>query len=490
VHPTTSNTPAPPRVILLLAVAAAVLFADAAVSELHGTAVFYASMAREMADARDPLVAFTDERAYLLKPPLLLWLSAAAVAWLGPSGFAASLASRLFGLATLALTVHLGRRLYGASAGWFAGLVLVTNSTFLQFTNTVRMESLVTTGVLLALIGYLQGGRRGPLAFFSGVTIGLLAKGPAGLLPLALAPVHAWLTGRRPGPALAWFRASLVLVAPAVWFGYMFHLHGATPITDLAADALRGGHEGVAPQLQSAVSVYVESPLRRYWPWLPFMVAGVVYAARECRPGVAARRRRRSLLLLVWIAMVIVAAAVKPDHDIRYLYPALPAIAVLAGWVLARIFRARVPGFALAATAAGGLFAFACMLEPDWLFDDARPAIAQIRAAVEVHTSPGAPIPVVGTQITDARAPRRQNDHRDWVHFYLGRPVTLHYWESVDAQALAREPLVLIAEMPDWRALAGKLGLRAVVSTEEILLAVPAASADGRSSLDTDPGLH
>lgn len=467
---------------VLVFAALGILFADSAVSEIHGTAVFYASLAREIADSGDPLAVFSGERAYLLKPPLQLWLSAAAIKVLGPSGFAASFFSRLFGVGAVVLTVLLGRRLYGAAAGWYAGVVLLTTSTFLQFSATLRMESLLSCGILLALLGHLHGphGAR-PSLYFSGVSLGVLAKGPAGLLPLVISPVHAALSVRRSGELRAWLRASSILLVPAAWYGLMLVLNGSAPLRDLAADTLRGGEPGVLEHLGSAVETYAITPARRYWPWLPLMFAGLYWAlvdafGKRVRP----RRRARAGLLLAWVGVVVLVSAWKPDHDIRYLYPALPALALLSGWALSRLLGRRIAVWMLALVALAGLGAWTCVVKPSLLFTDTRPALAAMRGYVADNTQPDQLLPVLGTQITDLSGPRRQSEHRDWLHFYLGRQARLYSIRALEFERrrgkayrrrqIRAEPFLFIGKMPRREAIARDLGFQTLAATPAMLL--------------------
>ncbi len=116
---------------------------------------------------------------------------------------------------------------------------------------------------------------------------------------------------------------------------------------------------------------------KSYWPWLPAMAAGIVYVVR--------RREKRFYLLLVWIAVVFALCAVTRSRVLRYMLPAYPAFAVLAGLSLAkyvpeRFLRAGVnAGTALLAMAA-------CVL---WLFPRTHLEATEVR-----------PVAVAATQAT------------------------------------------------------------------------------------------
>src|SRR5258705_3925292 len=72
----------------------------------------------------------------------------------------------------------------------------MTCSTFLRSATTLQMDSALTFGVLLAMVGYFRGEKSwGPPLFYGGIAVGVLAKSLPGFLPLFLAPFHALLAG-------------------------------------------------------------------------------------------------------------------------------------------------------------------------------------------------------------------------------------------------------------------------------------------------------
>src|SRR5512137_601646 len=107
----------------------------------------YAEIAREMLASRDWVVPTFNGVPYIEKPPLTYWLTAAALAALGPSEFAARLWNVLPVLGTVAMTGALGRRLFSPCAGIVgAGILATTLGTFL-FSRISMMDPLLLFGV-------------------------------------------------------------------------------------------------------------------------------------------------------------------------------------------------------------------------------------------------------------------------------------------------------------------------------------------------------
>jgi 4-amino-4-deoxy-L-arabinose transferase-like glycosyltransferase len=356
---------------------------------------------------------------------------------------------------------------------WYAGLVLVTTSTFHHFATALRMDALLTCGILLAFLGYLNAIRRwGPYAFFGGIAIGIMTKGPPALAPLVLVPLHAGLARPALGRGRYWLCAASILLIPIAWYAYLVDMHGTRVFTELIADAVRGAPASAGAQVRSAWSEYVLRPLRQYWPWLPFMVGGLVIAARRIAAAPQPEARAHACVLLMWVVGVVAAASFKPDHDIRYLFAALPPLAILAAVALARVTADRVPRWIAAvvvlATLAAGVFVAA----PALLMEDTRPQIAAMRARLDRDLAPGASVLVVGSNPNNEPGPRRQHPEVDWVHYYFGRPARVVVPAQAAALDLAAEPVVLVARYGQRARVLADLGLEAEITGTEVALAV------------------
>lgn len=456
---------------LLAVMSTAVLFIGAASSELHGTAVLYASMAREMADSGNPLAPYVAEVPYFLKPPLAMWLTAIAIKLFDPSNFSATLVSRLFGVAAVLLTFFIGRRLFTRPVAWMACLFLVTNSTFHQFSTAFRMDSLLTFGMLLSVLAYLYPRRAWSGAgFFGGAAFATLSKGPLGLAPLLILPMHS-LLARRPLPVKKWLPWTLLLLLPAAWYGCLYVLHGSLPFTELGADVVRGHERSLVENATAAMNEYLFKPARRFWPWLPFMVAGLVIGVIKMFTTQRRKERFALSLLLWWTFAVLVGAFLKPDPDIRYLYPALPALCMLAAWFIEQILRFR-PSLRIRIATACLLTAFAFSASAaGWFTTDTREAIADIKRIVDSRYPNGEALTVIAEHGPHpADQPRIQREAYDWVYFYLGRDAIVFHQLSVKPEDVADAELVLVSRFPDQKALMKKFNLRPVVSASEIAL--------------------
>jgi 4-amino-4-deoxy-L-arabinose transferase-like glycosyltransferase len=314
------------------------LFGQSTRTRLTTDPAFSAAIAKTMADSGDfSALRFGDE-PYYIKPPLLFWLAALAIKIFGPNAFAVTLFSRIFGLGCVLLTAWLGAHLYGARVGWAAALILSTTHLFFRGSATFRLDPALTFGILLALYGYFKGERKwGPAVFYLGVSIAVLAKGPPGLLPLLIAPVHAVFSapnGSWPKQAVRWIAWSPLLLLPLSWWVYLFLTDGMSPFAALYRDLVRT-KGGIKPSFAGLWTVYVRGFLETYWPWLPLALAGAWLFAREALSPLRERHRRAAAgFFLVWVGIVFASCVFKRAQYLRYVFIALPAISVMAAHAL------------------------------------------------------------------------------------------------------------------------------------------------------------
>src|SRR5262249_26982038 len=126
------------------------------------------------------------------KPVLIYWLQMACAQLVGINEWAARLPSALAALLTVLTVYELGRRLFGARAGLWAGLVLAASFAFVGPAPFANPDSLLLAFSTLALGLFwhdVQSGGRGWLGAVGAVAgLAVLAKGPVGLvLPAGVA---------------------------------------------------------------------------------------------------------------------------------------------------------------------------------------------------------------------------------------------------------------------------------------------------------------
>ncbi len=310
-------------------------------------------MARDvLANGHWLLPALPDGRPHLQKPPLVVWLIALA-SW--PQGSVsvrtATLPSLLEAIGVVLVTYWIGRRLFDPDVGLVASLVAVTTLGVFSFAHSAMpdMAQLVfITGALAAYAGAeFGGGRAWLIAFYGLAGIASMAKGAAGLLPLAIVIVYTLTTHGVPGlrrlvllPGLA----LLVLLATPWWV--LAAVIGRDRFVGevVFRDQLiffflgEGRHWGaITGPFSHAIAITL--------PWCLLLPFAIWAALREPRPETTQRLR----LLLVWLATIFVIIAVSAQQRQRYYLPLCPAAALLVGWWYSTLaWRRRAVAFACA----------------------------------------------------------------------------------------------------------------------------------------------
>lgn len=174
----------------------------------------FAEASREMLESGNWVVPHLNGQYRFDKPPLIYWLQAGSIFWLGPSEMAVRLPSVLCATLTTGLLAWWGRRLAGDRAGLTAGLLWATcPQAFVHAHLAVADMTLVFFFTLTNWSGWElhQAGkdtravRTWFWVFFVSMALGFLAKGPV-----------AWLAAL-PAILLAWGRNSLPSDTPSPW---------------------------------------------------------------------------------------------------------------------------------------------------------------------------------------------------------------------------------------------------------------------------------
>ncbi|MGH0037683.1 MAG: phospholipid carrier-dependent glycosyltransferase [Myxococcota bacterium] len=311
---------------------------------------------------------------YTQKPPLYYWLAAGVGAPAGRvSEWAARLPSAVAGIACVALTALLGRRLFpGSLAGPWAAALLLTVFRFGHLARRVQLDVLLSTLELGALLVFwtMQGERRvcrrNLLLFHLCLGLALLTKGPVGLLPLAVAGatlawdgraaeirrlLPAWGWALTLGPVLGWLAAAVAL-APSGFFG------------DAVVENLVGRFFAGTSHARPFYYYAIQLPLD-FMPWTLLWPAALLEARRVWSAptgdgaGDATRDEVRAWrFLAAWVGVFVVFFSLSAGKRGLYLLPAFPALALICGRTLDRAIARGTPwppwirfGLALAAAA-------------------------------------------------------------------------------------------------------------------------------------------
>ena len=144
---------------LLLTLVCAAMF----LTKLGGTQLwdddetFFAQCAVEMQSRGDLAVPYFNGEVFVHKPPIMYWGMIAAFKVFGVNEFAVRLPSAIFGWLTVLLVYHIGRRLFSAKAGFWAGAALATCLNFAVIARAGVTDGELTFFISLPLWFFIRG---------------------------------------------------------------------------------------------------------------------------------------------------------------------------------------------------------------------------------------------------------------------------------------------------------------------------------------------
>ncbi|HKX31412.1 MAG TPA: glycosyltransferase family 39 protein [Blastocatellia bacterium] len=358
--------------MIVLFLASVILFSHLHEGGLNGyDDAFYAHEGKEMLRTGEWWSVRYNGNLNFEYPPMFIWLEALSMKVLGVSDFAAKFPSAFSALLIIMLVFFLAREL-GAEflpaicASW----VLMLSQYFMKWAMHAMTDAPFILFFTLALYWYVKGLKSPNYLILCGPVIGaaILTRSVIGLIPIGIIAGHLVLTGqyRKFLSIRLWAGLSIAVLVPGLWYFSQYLLHG---------DQFLAGHSGFvgtkmgvgggrdATALAGGLLQYPLWLLRFYWPWLPFMVFGLVVQLKR-----AIRERESSAILLVlWALLVVGPFSLAQYKVLRYILPAFPAFALLAAGPVASLIslvRRRVYLQVAYAVAIIAVFLIGCFPKP------------------------------------------------------------------------------------------------------------------------------
>lgn len=302
-----------------------------------------AEVAREMVEGGDWMTPTLNGEPHLAKPVFTYWLMSGAYRFLGVSEFSARVPSAVCMAALILLQYRFLTSTRGAFTGLVGGLMLLLNIEMVVIGRMALTDSILILFTTAALFGFWMGlhgegkQRHAFWIFYVGMAIGMLTKGPIGVVVPLLGTVpylfvtHRWKQFWENGFLILGLLVFALIACP--WYGAMLWIHGASYATSAKADTVGrfftmiGGHGGT-------IFFYLPILLFGFFPWSGFLPAALLDAWKDWRQTwrstrtVSDRKPRPQELELfaaLWLIGVFVflsLSATQRPHDIGPLFPA------------------------------------------------------------------------------------------------------------------------------------------------------------------------
>ncbi|MCF5668033.1 glycosyltransferase family 39 protein [Pseudomonas marginalis] len=328
---------------LLLLLAGLLFFFALGNHELQGsTEARVAGIAMAMHLDNNWVVPQLFREPFLEKPPLSLWIDAAAIRLFGGTTWAVRLASAFAGLFSVMLLYGMLRR-FGRpqTLAFSAALILATMASYWGNVRGVGEDSLLTLGVTTALLAFYQavrpdreGSSAGAWALFTaGMVIATLSKGVLGLaMPGIVIFVYLAITslmdkrlriGDWLKPALF---TLLALVPLVIWLGFLFQRGGLQAVAEVVLTNSVGRFSGsfVEAGHYEPFYYYIAKLPEAFLPWNILVYLGLWHFRKSLM------RNRYHLFFSVWLVAQFTLLTLASSKRTVYLMALTPAAAVLA----------------------------------------------------------------------------------------------------------------------------------------------------------------
>jgi 4-amino-4-deoxy-L-arabinose transferase-like glycosyltransferase len=207
----------------------------------------YASISLEMINSGDYLHVMHHQKDYLDKPPLIFWLGALFFKLFGVNVWVYRLPSFLFTLLGVYSTYALAKLFYDKKTGINAALIIYTSQAFFLMNHDVRTDTILTACIIFSswqLAAFLQNGKfLYVLGGFTGIALGMLEKGPLGLVVPVMA-IGTHLLVRRDWKSIFKWQWLAGILITAIWLIPM--CIGLYEQFDLHPEKVVNGRQGVS----------------------------------------------------------------------------------------------------------------------------------------------------------------------------------------------------------------------------------------------------
>jgi 4-amino-4-deoxy-L-arabinose transferase-like glycosyltransferase len=321
-------------VLLLVALPVFVLFLGAN-TIWEANEAYYVETPRQMVLSGDYVTPTFNDVPRLNKPVLSYWIVAGLYRLFGVSVTVERAGIALGALGLVAVTFVIGRAIGSTLTGVLAALIFASAPRVVMHARRIFIDMYIALFVALALAAFIlaerqpERRRRYLILMYVAIGLGVLTKGPIGLV-LPAAVIAVWLaTERRLGDIRRLMILPGVLIVGAIvapWYAALYQAHGWDPIWSFL------GVENVERYLQPMApgrgpGYYLPVLLGELFPWAPLVVLPLATAWRRTTadaPGPAFRR-----LLWCWVVVIVAIFSMSRTKLDLYIFPAMPAVAVL-----------------------------------------------------------------------------------------------------------------------------------------------------------------
>lgn len=318
----------------------------------------YAEIGRKMFELGNWVTPFIEyDVPFWAKPPLSFWLTAISYKIFGVNEFAARLPSFLVMAATawlIASLVNSRDKSADKSAGMISALILSSMALFFYLAGGVMTDPSLAFGVTLTMVAFWRAvvmqQKKWGYAFFAGVAIAMLAKGPIGVVLMGM-PIFVWVLWHKKWKDLwqnlPWVIGTLLTVAVVLPWYMLAEMRtpGFLHYFIIGEHFERFLNKGWKGDLYGSGRAH---PIFTIWafgfvamlPWSPLLVAAPFAAnLRKSLSITNAGDKSWQLYLWLWALAPLVFFSLAKNILLTYVITSLPAFAILLAPYVGKLFK-------------------------------------------------------------------------------------------------------------------------------------------------------
>lgn len=304
----------------------------------------YAEAAREMLISGDWITPHFNFQPRFDKPILFYWLIALAYKWFGVGEYAARFWSAVFATGLTLSIYRFGRQLLGQRAACIAALAFAAN------VGTVALARAAVTDMTLALCMtwtlfcffdvYRTTDKRRESLLFSGyltMALAVLTKGPIGLLLPGLIIGLFLIIRRKALATLSRLRMlpgiGLFAVIALPWYLLVLRENGWAFAQGFFVQHHLNRYLGVVSSHVGSPLYFLPVVVLGFFPWSAMLpnAFGQLWTIRSRLRAELTERQELLLFLWLWCGVVVLFFSFSRTKLPSYIFPAVPAVALLAG---------------------------------------------------------------------------------------------------------------------------------------------------------------
>jgi 4-amino-4-deoxy-L-arabinose transferase-like glycosyltransferase len=318
----------------------------------------HAEAAREMAETNNFVTLHANEIRYLEKAPMMYWMIALSYKAFGVTEFASRLPIALAALALAFAVYFFGKHYFGAQAGFYSGLAILTSIGIYLFTRVLWPDVLLTFLITMALYCFLRASEsetvnaRWAYGIYAFGAMGALTKGLIGAaFPAIIIVAYLLLTGEiRRLFKYRLFTGSLVFLLIAAPWHIAAGLSNPGSLMEGVPHPSQGrgffwfyfmnehflryvGKRYPADYDTVPLALFIMLHLAWLFPWSFFLPLAARNIPRKLRN--LNRQEKALLMLAVWAVLIILFFSFSTTQE-YYTMPAYPAFALLIGCAIAK----------------------------------------------------------------------------------------------------------------------------------------------------------